>query len=54
MLDVKKVKFTKDDLKALMQGCTELSDIQLPACEVTFTESIGEGILKLLMINENI
>ncbi|XP_065911786.1 tyrosine-protein kinase receptor UFO-like isoform X3 [Dysidea avara] len=46
--DVKKVKFTKDDLKALMQGCTELSDIQLPACEVTFTESIGEGAFGLI------
>ena len=29
-----------------MDGCIELSDIQLPPCEVTFTESIGEGMLK--------
>jgi len=45
LLDEKKVRFTKNDLKALMDRCTELSDKQLPACEVTFTESIGEGMI---------
>ena len=43
-IDGNKFHFTEDDFKVLAKECADLSDLQLPACEVKFTECIGEGL----------
>jgi len=49
VLGGKKVCLTEDDLEVIIKECAGLSGLQLPACEVKFTECIGEGLLIILM-----
>lgn len=43
-IDGKKFRLTEDDFNMLSKDCAKLRGLQLPACEIEFTESIGEGL----------